>query len=129
MADEWNPLEIIDRKVTGPDRGLITLRLKLSAKPDPDWAAWFSNNSGNREGSMGFLMGPPPQVVGDTIEWVIPERDMEGAFRAVKLGMGSANARFPAVLALRRELAKSLAEQSAAAHTAHEELQKKLDSL
>jgi hypothetical protein len=118
-ATGWTPIQVTDRKIIGPVRGVYTIQLTLSAWPDQDWRRLFS--------------GPPsagdhPTVENKTIFWEVPKSDLTDAYGVIKKWIDTANEGYVKILEKRDSHRRQTEGKEAAARADLDSLQKELDS-
>jgi len=68
---------------------------QLSATPEPDWAEIFQLSSPlARKGSIQWVKGSGPDVIGAVVRWFVPNGEIEEADAEVRHRLSVANQRF-----------------------------------
>jgi hypothetical protein len=115
---DWGPIHVINRDVSGPTRGLYTIRLTLSEWPDQDWSRLFAGPP---------LAGNQPEVQNRIIVWEVPKSDLKDAYGLIKDRIDVANTGYQQILAKRIQQRKQADDKEAAARAELASLKKELD--
>jgi hypothetical protein len=90
----WTPIAITGRSEAGEVGDRVEVEWKLSAKPDLEWAEVFQMvDLSEREGSMEWVLGGGPDVIGDVIRWFVPGKEIDQADAEVRHRLYMANGR------------------------------------
>jgi hypothetical protein len=86
------PLTIVKRGVSNPQRGEAVLELQLSAAPDTQWEDAFDHYPARHtQGASILFNNSRPYVHDEFITWNIPELDVESGWRFVREATDFAN--------------------------------------
>ncbi|HVB90876.1 MAG TPA: hypothetical protein VND70_02135 [Acidimicrobiales bacterium] len=96
MTDHQGDLiTIIGRKTTKEPGDRVELEWELSARPPLQWAEIFQMASpAERHGSVEWVRGGGPDVIGEVVRWFVPASEVEQADLEVRERLTVANQRF-----------------------------------
>jgi len=94
-GSKWQDITIVDRTAVREVGDRIEVEWKLSAKPELEWAEMFQiADVSDRKGSIEWVQGGGPDVMGAVVRWFVPGGEIESADAEVKRRMSIANERF-----------------------------------
>ena len=86
---------IVGRTVVAELAGRNEVEWQLSSSPDQEWAEIFQlAEPSERTGSIQWVEGSGPDVIGAAIRWFVPDGDIEQADAEVRHRLSVANERF-----------------------------------
>lgn len=86
---------IIDRTTVREVGDRIEVEWTLSAEPELEWAEMFQMaDVSDRKGSIEWVQGGGPDVIGSVVRWFVPGAEIESADAEVRRRMSMANERF-----------------------------------
>ena len=99
MTDgQGDPIRIIGRKTVEEPGDRVELEWELSARPPLQWAEIFQMVSpADRHGSVEWVRGGGPDVIGEVVRWFVPASEVEHADLEVRERLTVANQRFSQV--------------------------------
>ncbi|MGP8060057.1 MAG: hypothetical protein ACLP9C_10515 [Acidimicrobiales bacterium] len=94
-GSEWLDVTIIDRTAVREVGERIEVEWKLSAEPELEWAEMFQMaDVSDRKGSIEWVQGGGPDVIGSVVRWFVPGAEIESADAEVRRRISMANERF-----------------------------------
>lgn len=88
-------IRIVDRTTVKEIGERVEVEWRLSAKPELEWAEIFQLATPlDRRGSLEWVRGGSPDVMGDVIRWFVPSGEVENAEAEVHHRLSVANERF-----------------------------------
>ncbi len=96
MAEtEREDISIIDRTIVKEIGDRVEIEWQLNAKPELQWAEIFHMvEVPDRIGSLEWIRGGGPDVMGTVIRWFVPGGEIEHAESEVRHRLSVANRRF-----------------------------------
>ncbi len=94
-GSKWQDITIVDRSAVREVGDRIEVEWKLSAEPELEWAEMFQMaDVSDRRGSIEWVQGGGPDVMGAVVRWFIPGAEIDSADAEVGRRMAMANERF-----------------------------------
>jgi hypothetical protein len=88
-------LTIVGRTIVGELGDRNEVEWQLSATPELEWAEIFQlSGPSDRKGSIQWVEGSGPDVIGAVIRWFVPNGEIEEADAEVRHRLSVANQRF-----------------------------------
>jgi len=88
-------IRIVDRTTVKEVGDRFEIEWRLSAKPELEWAEIFQLAApSDRHGSLEWVKGGGPDVMGVVIRWFVPSGEIENADVEVRDRLSVANQRF-----------------------------------
>jgi hypothetical protein len=88
-------IRIVDRTTVKEVGDRFEIEWRLSAKPELEWAEIFQLAApSDRHGSLEWVKGGGPDVMGAVIRWFVPSGEIESAEIEVQHRLSVANQRF-----------------------------------
>ncbi|HUY23345.1 MAG TPA: hypothetical protein VMV22_13495 [Acidimicrobiales bacterium] len=87
-------VRIVDRTTVKEVGDRFEIEWQLSATPDLEWAEVFQlATPSDRQGSLDWVKGGGPDVMGAVVRWFVPSGEIEGAEAEVQHRLSVANQR------------------------------------
>lgn len=87
-------IRIVDRTTVKEVGDRFEIKWRLSAKPELEWAEIFQlAEPSDRHGSIEWVKGGGPDVIGASIRWFVPSGEIENADAEVRQRVLVANQR------------------------------------
>jgi hypothetical protein len=95
MVDEIrNGIRIIERSTFKEIGNRIEVEWQLDARPDLEWAEIFQSAAvADRRGTLEWVRGGDPDVIGTVIRWFVPTAHIDDADAEVHYRVSVANSR------------------------------------
>jgi hypothetical protein len=88
-------ITILERTTVREVGNRVEVEWRLSARPEREWAEILQMAElSESQGSMGWVLGGGPDVVGDVVRWSVPANEIEGADAEVRHRLYMANGSF-----------------------------------
>jgi len=88
-------IRIVDRTTVKEVGDRFEIEWRLSAKPELEWAEIFQLAApSDRHGSLEWVKGGGPDVMGGVVRWFVPSGEIENADAEVQHRLSVANQRF-----------------------------------
>ena len=92
---EWKDVAVLARTSEKEIDDRVEVEWTLSNKPELEWAEAFQMaDLPEREGSVEWVRGGGPNVIGDVVRWFVPADEIESAETEVMHRLLIANERF-----------------------------------
>lgn len=88
-------ISIVDRTIVKEVGDRVEIEWQLNAKPELQWAEIFQMlEASDRHGSLEWIGGGGPNVMGTVVRWFVPGEEIENADAEVRHRLSVANRRF-----------------------------------
>ena len=92
---KWEDIRIVGRSTVKEVGDRLEIEWQLSAKPELEWAEIFQLAApSDRHGSLDWVEGGGPDVLGSVVRWFVPSGEVEDADAEVQHRLSVANQRF-----------------------------------
>ena len=92
---KWEDIRIVGRSTVKEVGDRLEVEWVLSAKPELQWAEIFQlAGPSDRHGSLDWVEGGGPDVMGAVVRWFVPNGEIEDADAEVQHRLSVANQRF-----------------------------------
>ena len=92
---EREDIKIVDRTTVREVGDRFEIEWQLNAKPELEWAEIFQLAAqSDRHGSLEWVEGGGPDVIGTVVRWFVPSEEIENADAEVRHRLSVANERF-----------------------------------
>ena len=93
----WTYITILERTTVKEVGDRVEVQWKLSARPERELAEILQMaDLSERQGSVEWMLGGGPDVMGDVVRWFVPAKEIENANAEVRHRLYMANGRFGA---------------------------------
>jgi hypothetical protein len=94
-AAEREDIKIVDRTTVREVGDRFEIEWQLNARPELEWAEIFQLAAqSERHGSLEWVEGGGPDVIGTVVRWFVPSAEIENADAEVRHRLLVANERF-----------------------------------